>query len=134
MKEHGSQLRRQTRNKCDKKRLRSKVLQRVEERLANASANGETADCTDLLGDDKKIKGDVLSWLCTSLQASARVTDRGVSIMGAQIQGTVNLEWAKISFPLVAEVCVFKGAVLLSHSNVAFLILQGGCLKNLNAN
>jgi hypothetical protein len=59
-------------------------LSLAEERLANAAAKGETTDCiTDLSGDDRIVRGDLLSWLCTDPSASAQLTYRGVSIFGA---------------------------------------------------
>jgi hypothetical protein len=99
-------------------------LSLAEERLANAAAKGETADCiTDLSADDRIIRGDLLSWLCTDPSASAQLTYRGISIVGAEIQGKVDLEWARISFPIGAFECVFKDAIILSRSHITSLSL-----------
>jgi hypothetical protein len=48
-------------------------LSQAERRLVSAAADGGTADCTNLSGDDKNIRGDLLSWLCTNPDASAQV-------------------------------------------------------------
>ena len=53
-------------------------LSGAEERLASAAANGETADCTDLSGDQKNVKADLLVWLCTNVQATGQLTFRGI--------------------------------------------------------
>jgi hypothetical protein len=46
-------------------------LSAAEERLASAAVNGVTADCGNLSGDDKKIRAELLAWLCTKTEATA---------------------------------------------------------------
>jgi hypothetical protein len=105
-------------------------LSLAEERLAK----GETADCiTDLSADDRIIRGDLLSWLCTDPSASAQLTYRGISIVGAEIQGKVDLEWARISFPIGAFECVFKDAIILSRSHITSLSLGRSSVTDLEA-
>lgn len=72
-------------------------LSPAEERLVKTAANGETAKCTDLSGDDKRIRGDLLSWLCTNPDASARVTYRGISVEGAEVVEEVGIKRGKVS-------------------------------------
>jgi hypothetical protein len=67
----------------------------AEEKLFEAALGGSAADCGDLPDKDRIIRGDGLSWLCADPEASAQVNYRGVSIIGAEIVGSVNLEWAK---------------------------------------
>ena len=107
-------------------------LSLAEERLANAAAKGEMADCMGLSGDDKNIRGDLLSWLCTDPQATAQLTYRGIFMSGAEIVNEVDLAWAKIPFPIVVSDCVFREAVNLKFSRVAFLVLTGSSLKILD--
>ena len=108
-------------------------LSLAEEKLVNAAANGTAADCSKLSREDRIIRGDLLSWLCTNPQASVQLTDRGVSVLGAEIAGKVDLEWAKISFPIVASQCAFKDPVILSHSDIAFLSFIGSSVTDLKA-
>ncbi len=109
-------------------------LSLAEERLIDAAANGETADCTGLSGDDKNIRGDLLSWLCTNPQATAQLTYHGVGVVGAVIEKEFNLEWAKIEFPIRAWNCVFRDAFNLNNSHMSFLSLAGNSVKELDAN
>src|SRR5258707_61177 len=109
-------------------------LSLAEERLIDAAANGETADCTGLSGDDKNIRGDLLSWLCTNPQATAQLTYHGVGVVGAVIEKEFNLEWAKIEFPIRAWNCVFRDAFNLNNSHMSFLSLAGSSVKELDAN
>src|SRR5262245_39940258 len=92
----------------------------AERRLATAAANGESADCSDLSGADKNIRGEVFRWLCTNPRASAQLTYRGVSVSNAEIVGEVELSWAKIVFPIVATDCTFHDTIYLSGSDLAF--------------
>jgi hypothetical protein len=52
----------------------------------------------------------------------------------AEIVNKVDLEWAKISFPLGAARCVFRDSIILSHGHFLFFGLQGGSVSRLEAN
>jgi hypothetical protein len=108
-------------------------LYRAEELLADAAVNGKHADCTDLSGDDKKIRGELLSWLCTDPDATAQMHFRGIWIDDAEIVGDVDLSWARITFPLVAYNCRFSSDINLTDSHMTFLALMDGSAKNLDA-
>jgi hypothetical protein len=82
-------------------------LSLAERRLVAATELGVPADCSGLSGDDKNIRGDLLAWLCTNPQATAQLTYRGICMVDAKISGKVDLQWAKISFPLIGPVKTF---------------------------
>jgi hypothetical protein len=105
----------------------------AEEKLFDAASNGKEADCTSLLEGDRIIRGDRLSWLCTNPDASAQVTSRGVSIVGAQIDGELKLEWARISFPVRARRCSFQETIFLQKSRLVALLLLETSIKDLQA-
>src|SRR5260370_13371645 len=105
----------------------------AEQRLFEAAASGKDADCTDLEERDRIIRADRLSWLCTNREACSQVTHRGLSIIGVQIDGKVDLEWATISFPITASKCVFKEAIILNHGHFIFFGLLGGSVSCLEA-
>jgi hypothetical protein len=106
----------------------------AERKLFETTAAGKKADCSGLSEKDRVVRGDCLVWLCTNPDASAEVTYRGISIGGAEIKGRVDLEWARISFPLVAWKCVFNDEIILSRSQLRFLNLQGSSVRQLEAN
>jgi hypothetical protein len=106
----------------------------AEQKLFDAAADGKDADCASLPERDRVIQADRFVWLCTNSDASAQVTYRGVSIVGAEIDGKLDLEWAKISFPILAWKCVFRDAIILSRSQIAYLNLAGSTAKQLKAN
>ena len=64
----------------------------AERRLVAASEIGETADCTDLIGDNKMIRGELLAWLCVDPGATAQLTYRGIGVVDAKIIGKVDLQ------------------------------------------
>ena len=101
----------------------------AEQKLLEAAANGKDADCTSLSEKDRIIRGELLSWLCTDPDVSVQVTYRGVSIRGGKIVNKTDLEWARISFPIMAVKCVFSDAIILSHSHIAFLRVRDSCVK-----
>jgi sRNA-binding regulator protein Hfq len=106
-------------------------LSAAEEELFDGAVNGRVADCTHTSGNDHVIRGDLLSWLCTD--ASAYVKYGGIFVKGAEIDGKVNLDWAKISFPIVAEACVFNEEIRLGHSRLVAFYLVNTFIKDLKA-
>src|SRR5215469_2220230 len=105
----------------------------AERRLLSAAADGYTADCASLSGDDRKIRGELFAWLCINPQATAHLTHRGISITGAEVVSVVDLEWAKIAFPIVAADCAFKDGIDCANSHIAFLNLTDSILTDLKA-
>ena len=108
-------------------------IRRAQLELFEAAANGRDADCTSFPAEDRIIRGDRLAWLCKDPDASAQVTYVGISIIGAEIDGEVNLESAKISFPLLTGQCVFADKIILQNSHVFALYLLGTSIKDLQA-
>jgi hypothetical protein len=80
------------------------------------------------------VAGDLLSWLCTPPQAIAQLTYHGIMVVGAVIERELNLEWAKLSFPIGAWKCVFIDSVILSNSQMCSLSFEGSSVKELSAN
>src|ERR1700719_2590794 len=61
----------------------------AEKTLFEATEKGERANCGGDSGERGVIRSDRLAWLCTDPVAAARVTYRGISIVGAEIEGAV---------------------------------------------
>jgi hypothetical protein len=103
----------------------------AEEKLFIASEKGEQADCADGPGAKGVIRGDRLKWLCTDSKAVKQLTHRGISVCEAEINGQVDLEWARISFPIRTRRCVFKDALVLRNSQFKSLELVETRIKSL---
>ena len=117
----------------------------AEEKLFRAAAHGEDADCGQGAGDeadpakaagwktDRVIRSDRLKWLCTDPAASELVSSRGISILGARIDGVLDLQWARITYPLQMRRCAFTEKLILERSHLRSLNLQGTFVKDLAA-
>src|ERR1700730_4282532 len=66
-------------------------------------------------GKHRIVKADCLVWICTDPQASAKVTSKGIEIVGARIDGQVALAYAKTQFPLRWCGGVFKEEICLDR-------------------
>jgi hypothetical protein len=108
-------------------------LSLAERRLVAATELGENADCRDLSDENKKIRGDLLAWLCTNPQAKKQVTYRGLTITGATIVSQVKLESAKVSFPVSFSDCVFDDVTYLTDSTIGDLSINGSILRGIVA-
>ena len=108
----------------------------AEEEMFRAAARGDTADCTfgeddtdlanaDNWGDKRVIHADRLVWLCTNAQASARVTHRGIQVIGARVVGEVELEAAQVPFLLHFERCRFPQQITIRRADIPALYLPG---------
>ena len=112
----------------------------ADERLFGQTAMGEVADYGD--GDpveaDKWDKERVLTanrieWLCTDREAITAVTHRGVRIKGARMEGKVNLNFAKIEFPLSIKLSAIPRGMFLQRCQLYTLFLTGTHTGSINA-
>jgi hypothetical protein len=65
--------------------------------LLEETARGQTADCSSLV--ERRIRSDLISWLCSDTRARGQVTHHGVWLIGADIEGDTGLEHVSVSFP-----------------------------------
>jgi hypothetical protein len=73
-----------------------------------------------------------LEWLCIDSKASARVSSRGIRLAGVQISGTLNLSWAKLSFPLSIYKCEIPGGINMNRAIIRSLSLRGSKISKLD--
>jgi len=79
----------------------------------------------DKWGEDRVLNADRINWLCTDAQASRLVPYWGIQVCGARIDGKLDLQFAKISFPLVFEKCAVYKDINLSGARIFGLYLSG---------
>jgi hypothetical protein len=120
-------------------------INEAEKRFFQAVANGEAADYNvnsieldkpdnaDKWEDDRTLKSDRLIWLCTELKAKQLLTLRGVILLGVKVHGELNLEFARVDFPLVFCKCVFTEPILLKQAKILNLELDGSHVPSLEA-
>lgn len=88
---------------------------------------GEVADPAeaDGWGPERRIRPEVLRWLCTDPAASARVAPAGLRLRGLCLTGSVDLDGTHIPFPLGFARCALTAGLHLSGAEVARLTLSG---------
>jgi hypothetical protein len=106
----------------------------AEKKLLNATADAKGAIYGESPTEDRVVRGEVLSWICTCVDAAAKVTHRGISIDGAEVTGKVELEWGRVLFPIQATNCVFRDAINLKRAQINYLALSGTSIDQLSAN
>src|ERR1019366_9695846 len=79
----------------------------------------------------RTVRADRLAWVCTNPETQELVT-RGIAVVGLRIDGSLDLEWAHVSFPLTAKKCVFTGNIVLRDSRLRSLNLNGSYIKVLS--
>ncbi len=112
-------------------------LTKAERKLFKAFANGERADFSvdseenndpahaDRWSGERVLKADRIAWLCTDPQASALVTHRGIVVLGARIDGKLDLQFAKISFSLSLRKSSLPVGLNLEQTEIPALFLHG---------
>jgi hypothetical protein len=80
---------------------------------------------------DRIVKAEWLVWICTDPQAAAKVTSKGIEIVGARIDGQVALAYAKTQFPLRTCNCAFKEDIILDRCTLRSLQLRRTQIKGL---
>jgi len=114
----------------------------AEEGLMRAARIGQGISVTNLSNHtdpvtgadwpkERTIRADRLLWLCTDPVASASVSYRGIHVIGARIEGTLDFTLAKVPFAFSLEKCSVNGDLLLQQSELRVLRLDGTHLDNL---
>ncbi len=111
-------------------------LTAAEKKLFRAAAKGEIADYSprskkiDLAnaakwGPTRVLRADRIAWLCTDKQASQLVTHRGIRSKGARVDEELDLEAAKVPFPLRFEQCKFTADINFQQAHIVALYMPG---------
>jgi hypothetical protein len=104
----------------------------AEEKLFEAAGKGKIALCQN--GSKKGvIRNHQFTWLCKDSGARSLVTERGILVDGAEIDGVVDLAWANVPFPVETESCVFNSLINLEHSRLVSLALVNTSIQRLEA-
>lgn len=105
-------------------------LSTAEQRFFQAVGNRETANYS--AKDDRVLKADRIAWLCTDVEASPLVSNHGIDIDGAIIDGDLELEFTKIRFPLIFKRCALLGGTNLRNSEICSLNLVGSHTQSID--
>ena len=113
--------------------------------LFQSSANGEVAkyeahnDRQDKLEQSKHreenyvLKADRIAWLCTDKEVLKLLTNKGLQLDGAKIDGTLDLRFVTPDIPLTFTRCIFNDSILLEQAKVKALSFEGTHVESINA-
>jgi hypothetical protein len=123
-------------------------LSEAEMRLLRAAPNGDTAYCgpsenskdpanlpshSDGWDKQRNISAALLRWLCSDQVAKDCIDPRGIHIYAARIQGSLDLSFIEIPFPLVFLRCHLTGHFNLDVTEIPDLELTGTSVEKLSA-
>ena len=78
----------------------------------------------------RTLRASLIVWLCTAPEPRLFVTHCGLSIKGARIEGSLNLELARLDFPLIFHRCAFTDLIRLDQAQLKFLDLSGSYIDS----
>ncbi|MBE9136459.1 hypothetical protein IQ254_04465 [Nodosilinea sp. LEGE 07088] len=81
-------------------------------------------------GSDRLIRASFLIWLCTDTDAIQYIPYQGLRIIGARFEGSLNLQFSKIDFPLIFHRCYFNETIWLKGATIRLLDLSGTHIVN----
>ncbi len=73
----------------------------------------------------RKIRAELIRWLCVDRAAKALVDWRGIRVHAARIAGELDLSFATVPFPLLFGNSLFTDDMSLTHAQLEFLQLAG---------
>jgi hypothetical protein len=124
---------------------KDRMLTAADRKLFAAVARGANADfkASDApLNDpaaaaqwpkERVLQADRIEWLCTDKDARASITERGIAIQGARIEGSLDLRFTRISFPISLESCALQGPIVLEDADLSALYLTGSHTGRIDA-
>ena len=113
------------------------VLKPSDEKFFKNVAEGRPADFSDGVPerDDpakasewesrRVLAADRVVWLCQNSAASSKISGSGIQIVGARIEGDIELQCSATPFPLVFKKCALSGNVNLGGSDIYLLDFSG---------
>lgn len=84
--------------------------------------------------ENRVIKADVISWLCSNKKAQPLISNNGIRINGARIEGKLDLSYCNIPFPLVFTNSVFSNKFKIVNAEIFLLHLSGSVVRTIQAN
>lgn len=130
------------------KRFPGLKLTRAEHRLLSAAASGRFAYAGTCMGDDptndparaegswgpeRSIRAEVIRWLTIDTDIGKHIDPKGIRMVGARIQGALDLNDVQIHFPLSLTRSYFDQDIDLSFAEARGLNLAASQTKKITA-
>ncbi len=75
--------------------------------------------------DRRNVRADLIRWLCKDEEARKLVDQHGIDIVGAWIDGAVDLSQLHINFPVILKKCLIPQGIKLTSAEISDLELVG---------
>jgi hypothetical protein len=123
-------------------------LSRAEVKLVRNAPIGMIADCSrkavaggakiDSAKNDEstsecRLRAALIRWICVDPKASALVDPAGIQVWNAELEGSLDLSFAKVPFPLAIVRCNVTDVIVLRQSEIPDLILSGSSVPMIEA-
>jgi hypothetical protein len=127
---------------------RFQPLREAELKLLRAAPLGEVAWCgssqkdfdpandpakANAWSNDRSIRAALIRWLCIDREAREYVDPRGVQVHGARIEGTLDLSFVRVRFPLSLTCCSAKEEIRLRFLRIPTVSFNGSWVRSINA-
>src|ERR1700683_508255 len=83
-------------------------------------------------GGDREIRAELIRWLCVDSEAAKKIGLGGVWVYAAKIEGTLDLSYATVRFPITLSRCRFTADADLSYITIPVLDLGGSYIGSLD--
>jgi hypothetical protein len=128
--------------------LRFQPLREAELKLLTAAPLGDTAWCgpsqkdfdpannpskADSWGVERTIRAPLIRWLCVDRQARQYVDPRGIQAHGARIEGSLDLSFVNVRFPLAIRCCSLNDETRLRFLRIPTISFSGSWVRSINA-
>jgi sRNA-binding regulator protein Hfq len=120
-------------------------LSRLEESFFQAAAKGEMTTFSagsekdddpsnaESWSADRTLAADRIAWLCTEPLACSLVSCRGIMVQGVRVDGPLDLQFARMPFPLYLRNCAVRDQIALLSAELRGLYLIGTHTKGIDA-
>lgn len=123
-------------------------LREAEKKLLAAAPVGETAWCgpspkdfdpandpakANSWGAERCIRAGLIRWLCIDREARSYVDPRGVQVHGARIEGSLDLSFVRLRFPVSLRCCSLKEETRLRFLRIPTISFSGSWARSINA-
>ncbi len=114
-----------------------KFLTAVEkEEIADYTSSNEeenNPENADRWGNDRILHAKKIQWLCTNPEPAKLVTRKGIQIIGARIEGELDLQFEEMGFPLAFFKCIFDDTIYLQYAQIRVLHFGGTHTERIEA-
>lgn len=117
-------------------------LSEPELKLLRQVAIGESADFSDKdedknnpkrsteWDDSRCLSAELIIWLCADQEASQALNHQGLKVIGARLEGSLDLSFLRMDFPLILQHCAFMEAIWLERAALRLLDLSGSYITS----